>query len=338
MFTIHATAKLMTALKLKPEPARETTTRLGNWYATLVAGPRGRIICISDRTMLPVIIDRCKAPELPRALADGLARLLDDLEIPKPLIEQERFAMMQATWAKTVDASLNGVLNEQRVNASFLLEIYDPTLPVLNRYAAQNIVKSEFPSALTRAAFGVPESIRVEARRPDLSRLIPLELESVDDRGPQPMFEMERLFGGEGIDAIDASIEARDAGQYQVAKAMLEDLLEADVRFLDAHAHLGNLKFDHNTEEALQHFALGAAIGNLSLGKRFEGLLPWSCIGNRPYLRCVHGEGLCLWRLGRFKESKVVLERLLQLNPTDNQGARFVLEDLRHRRPWRDDL
>jgi tetratricopeptide (TPR) repeat protein len=63
-------------------------------------------------------------------------------------------------------------------------------------------------------------------------------------------------------------------------------------------------------------------------------VLPWGLIDNRPFLRCMHGYGLCLWRLGRFDEAEHVFDRILWLNPTDNQGVRFLIEDVRAGRTW----
>jgi hypothetical protein len=59
-------------------------------------------------------------------------------------------------------------------------------------------------------------------------------------------------------------------------------------------------------------------------------------IYNRPFLRCLHGYGLCLWRLGRLAEAQQTFERVLSLNPNDNQGVRFCWEDVRHGRSWED--
>jgi hypothetical protein len=53
-------------------------------------------------------------------------------------------------------------------------------------------------------------------------------------------------------------------------------------------------------------------------------------------LRCLDGYGLCLWRLGRFHEAKGVFERMLWMNPSDNQGVRFVLPAVRAKRVWED--
>jgi tetratricopeptide (TPR) repeat protein len=63
-------------------------------------------------------------------------------------------------------------------------------------------------------------------------------------------------------------------------------------------------------------------------------VLVWGRIHNRPFLRCLEGYGLCLWRLGRLAEAQRVFERLLSLNPNDNQGVRFCWEDVRHGRRW----
>ena len=112
------------------------------------------------------------------------------------------------------------------------------------------------------------------------------------------------------------------------------NLLSADLRCLDAHAHLGNLAFDHEVEKAIRHYEVGVRIGELSLGENFEGLLPWGHINNRPFLRCLNGYGLCLWRLGRFKEADAVFTRMLWLNPTDNQGVRFLIDDVRKGEAW----
>lgn len=115
------------------------------------------------------------------------------------------------------------------------------------------------------------------------------------------------------------------------------ELCQSDLRCLDAHAHLGNLAFDHSPKEAIRHYEVGVRIGELSLGPDFGGLLPWGYIDNRPFLRCLSGFGLCLWRLNRFEEAERVFERMLWLNPTDNQGVRFLIEEVRARKPWAED-
>ena len=85
---------------------------------------------------------------------------------------------------------------------------------------------------------------------------------------------------------------------------------------------------------AIRHYEVGLRIGELSLGDHFDGGLHWGNIDNRPFLRCMHGYGLCLWRLGRFEEAGGVFERILWLNPSDNQGVRFLIQPVKARMTW----
>ncbi len=112
------------------------------------------------------------------------------------------------------------------------------------------------------------------------------------------------------------------------------DTLLNEPRCIDAHVHLGNQMFDHRPDDAIAHYEIALAIGELSLGSDFSGILPWACLYNRPFLRAMHGYGLCLWRAGRTEQALQVFERSLALNPADNQGVRFCWNDLRQGRPW----
>ena len=149
---------------------------------------------------------------------------------------------------------------------------------------------------------------------------------------------MEQIIPGDpDTDPILEAVEAKEAGEYGEARRTLMNLLVADLRCLDAHAHLGNFAFDHDLEKAIRHYEVGVRIGELSLGENFEGLLPWGHINNRPFLRCLNGYSLCLWRLGRIKEADEVFTRMLWLNPTDNQGVRGLIDDVRKGEAWYDE-
>lgn len=160
-------------------------------------------------------------------------------------------------------------------------------------------------------------------------------------RGPRQAFEMEQVLPGtepdDDSDPICESNDLRDAGDSRAARAILMKLCEADLRCLDAHAHLGNLAFDHAPKEAIRHYEAGVRIGELSLGPDFDGVLPWGHIDNRPFLRCLKGFGLCFWRLGRFQEAEGIFDKMLWLNPSDNQGARFLVGEVRSHLRWEDD-
>lgn len=166
--------------------------------------------------------------------------------------------------------------------------------------------------------------------------------------GPRPQFVLEDVVPGDsptivenGIEMtwdgpIVEAIEAHQQGDVEGGYKALEDLLSQDLRCLDAHAHLANFTFDHLPRLALRHYRVGVEIVKQSLPAGFNGVLPWGRFENRPYLRCLHGYGLCLWRVGQTKEALAVFEQMLWLNPTDNQGVRELREDLRAGRDWKD--
>lgn len=171
-------------------------------------------------------------------------------------------------------------------------------------------------------------------------------LKPILKKGRRPQFEMERVLpggheNGSDYDPIIEAYKLYDFGIKEDAYALLDKLLLADIRCIDAHGHLGNWVFNSTTdnymaEKALRHFNVGCAIGELSLEKGFDGVLPWGLTDNRPYLRCLHGRGLCLWRLGQNAEALKVLKRMLWLNPEDNQGIRFLIEEIERGDAWED--
>lgn len=168
---------------------------------------------------------------------------------------------------------------------------------------------------------------------------IPRWAEPIIGRGKRPTFEFEQVLPGVDpgdfeSDPILEAIELDDAGASCEARALLMGLLAKDLRCLDAHAHLGNFEFDRRPAQALRHYAVGIAIGELTLCPDFDGVLAWGMVDNRPFMRCLHGSGNALWRLLRIDEATAVFRRMLWLNPGDNQGARFCLAAIEAGRSW----
>jgi hypothetical protein len=60
----------------------------------------------------------------------------------------------------------------------------------------------------------------------------------------------------------------------------------------------------------------------------------WLDLDSRPFMRALHGRGLCLWRLGRTDEARQVFAWMMELNPNNNQGVRFLLHDLDEGLSW----
>jgi tetratricopeptide (TPR) repeat protein len=173
-----------------------------------------------------------------------------------------------------------------------------------------------------------------------------LYLNPIIDYGVRPSYEMEQIIPSlepENVDSdpIFEASEYYDCGDDHEALKIIEKILTTDLRCLDAHAHLGNWEFNSTDEpyintidKAKRHYKVGVKIGELSFDIGFNGVLPWGHINNRPFMRCLHGYGLSLWRLGKSEEAREVFNRMLWLNPTDNQGIRFLLADIDAGKTW----
>ena len=177
---------------------------------------------------------------------------------------------------------------------------------------------------------------------PDENEQLPDCYVPVIAAGERPWFEMEQVVPGDLVLDADGpildSIYCRESGDLAAAQDILMDLLQEDLRCLDAYAHMGNIFFDSRPETAIQYYRAGIKIGGLSLPPGFNGVLLWGSVDNRPYLRCLQSNGLCLWRLERFTEAEEVFTHLLWLNPPDNQGARFLIDQVRKKIPWHPDV
>ena len=173
-----------------------------------------------------------------------------------------------------------------------------------------------------------------------------LYLKPIIDYGVRPSYEMEQIIPSlepENVDTdpIFEAFKYHEIGDDQEALKIIKKILTTDLRCLDAHAHLGNWEFTRTDEpygdiidRAKRHYEVGVKIGELCFDIGFNGVLPYGHINNRPFLRCLHGYGLSLWRLGKSEEAREVFNRMLWLNPTDNQWVRFLLAEIDTGKTW----
>lgn len=81
-------------------------------------------------------------------------------------------------------------------------------------------------------------------------------------------------------------------------------------------------------EEALKYARKGVAAGERALGKEYfewEGASFWLDVDTRPYMRALMALGDLLWATGDMNGAIDVYQKMLRLNPDDNQGIRHVL-------------
>jgi hypothetical protein len=144
-----------------------------------------------------------------------------------------------------------------------------------------------------------------------------------------------------GAYLFDRGMDHMWAGWPLAAEAYYKEALRLDPGHADAWVHLGNRRFEEDqVSEALALYERGQAAaeaGTIGDPDRYPGPF-WLDVDSRPFMRALHGRGLCLWRLGRVAEARQVFARMLELNPNDNQGARFLLYDLDEGLSWKESL
>jgi len=107
--------------------------------------------------------------------------------------------------------------------------------------------------------------------------------------------------------------------------------LKIDPGHTDAHNHLGIYHFDRGRfKDAEREFDAAIESGAHDLA-RDGGLIEWSQLKNRPYLRALANRALCHHRRSEWREAARIHELLLTYNPRDNQGIRYLLGEDYHR-------
>ena len=113
MFVLHVTKKLLARLgPVSPELSGESTTALGNWYGTALFWRPQVSLFVNEITLLPVLVHLAPAQTVVERFADMLAAVLDELGVPHALVAQEVELMGEHRFAKTVNRSVVGVMNE----------------------------------------------------------------------------------------------------------------------------------------------------------------------------------------------------------------------------------
>ena len=134
-----------------------------------------------------------------------------------------------------------------------------------------------------------------------------------------PEFDPQQL-------AYDA-FEARDAGNIQQAVEFAVKAVELNPDCVDARMLLAQID-PRNDDTQIEEMAEVVERGAAALGKRFfkenEGWF-WGLLETRPYMRARAYLAELLAEAGRRDEAITHYEEMLQLNPNDNQGLRYIL-------------
>jgi hypothetical protein len=171
----------------QPPPS---TTRLGDWYANLLFTRRGQfILCVSQRTLLPIIVPARDAKSLLARLRDALPRVLSAIGVNPAVIDHELAEMAEGCFAKTANRTVLGLMNDLALNAAFdalwrlawrqgLAQISPTGLCCLSHDAASQLD-------------GTPDHEDHQARREEPRIRAPMGTDSVGELADEPI-------GGQG--------------------------------------------------------------------------------------------------------------------------------------------
>lgn len=142
-----------------------------------------------------------------------------------------------------------------------------------------------------------------------------------------PQQEIEHLYA--------AGFAALQREKLDEAEEAFLGVLATDPGHVDALIGLGTVCFhEKRLDEAEKLFAKAEKLASAAFKGR-PSHFDWEAPHDRSYLRALHWRALTAYRRGDIAEARKRFEALLKLNPSDNTGARFLLEDIRKgRRKW----
>jgi len=113
------------------------------------------------------------------------------------------------------------------------------------------------------------------------------------------------------------------------AKKLIKQALELDPNNTDAYNYLASVEKD--IDKAIKQYEKAIKAGEKTLGKKFfkeEKGFFWGMLETRPYMRAKAGLADCLYAKNEVDKAIKIYEEMLELNPNDNQGIRYLLSTL----------
>jgi len=163
----------------------------------------------------------------------------------------------------------------------------------------------------------------------------PLEYDKVNIHGYEFKDYTGYGFFRPNVDPIVEAIEMEPKDRYDALGRLWEKLPQC----IDALVQMGNMSFDSTRafRSAFNCYSGAIYIAEQRLPLDDEAQFLWNSLNNRPYLRALLGLTLWHWKNGDFDKAVVLADKILMLNPGDNQGARFILAALTDKEVYRPD-
>jgi Domain of unknown function (DUF6933) len=132
MMTLRCTRRLASRLTLTPGAENlEPTNSLGDWYANaLNVGHERLVLCVSERSLLSVVLPARDLRQLPSRLPDSVRSLLGRLGVPSEIADTEVASMLPISVGLTRNRSVVGSMVDLGREAAFLIAPKVPRPPV----------------------------------------------------------------------------------------------------------------------------------------------------------------------------------------------------------------
>ena len=162
------------------------------------------------------------------------------------------------------------------------------------------------------------------------------ELEKQDFENVDQLNEFMKTMQGKSLDDLPESTTDKGRSQDLVLQAydetpakgkkLIKQALELDPDNADAYNFLASV--ETNVDKALALYKQAVEAGERALGEEFmkenKGHF-WGLIETRPYMRAKSGVAGCLYAKNRVNATIEVYREMIELNPNDNQGVRYLL-------------
>lgn len=157
MLTLRCTTKLLRRLghTAAAEPAAPST-RLGDWYANLlITRPEQLVLCVSERTLLPVLVPARPIGTLTVRFPLAVLEMLRAIGVPGDAIRNEERTMTDVAVGRTASRRVLGSMND----FAWMLDAYRATISSLPQLALRladtpcGPLRMETPRRATLALF-----------------------------------------------------------------------------------------------------------------------------------------------------------------------------------------
>ncbi|MDD3903491.1 MAG: hypothetical protein PHO09_07430 [Sphaerochaeta sp.] len=159
----------------------------------------------------------------------------------------------------------------------------------------------------------------------------PLEYEKIEKNTYEFLDYTGYGFYGEDSDPVYESTEMDSKKGYDYLAKLWEEYPQC----IDALVHMGNHFFSSGPlfgfRSAYNYYKGAVYIAEQNMPMVKNAKFPWILLNNRPYLRALHCLCLADWKLGNFEQAESTARKLLKLNPNDNQGVRFIVNQIHNR-------